>query len=376
MLGFININSTTLSNKYKACISLLLFFLIGLPVNNIIAQEYQLVWSDEFDGTELDANKWEAQIGNGSNGWGNNEREYYRAENAVVDSGYLTIIAKKETYGGFDYTSARIRTINKGDWKYGKFEFRAKLPYGQGIWPAIWMMPTDNVYGGWAASGEIDIMEYLGHETNKVYGTLHYGGSWPNNRSTGNSFTLPDGNFNDDFHTFTLIWKEGEMQWFVDGERYQTQTNWSTTGAAFPAPFDQRFHLIFNMAVGGNWPGYPDNTTEFPQEFIIDYVRVYQDVSTGINKEEKESVGFILNQNYPNPFNSETIINYQLSKPDQVRLAIYDMLGRSAGELINKVQGPGVYSVSFDASELSSGIYMYCLNVGNKYSSRKLLLIK
>lgn len=363
----------------KILIRLLLFILLfAVPYKIITAQDYQLVWSDEFEGTELDLTKWEYQIGNGPpSGWGNNEWEYYTDENAIVQDGYLTIVAKKENKNGFNYTSSRIRSIHKGDWKYGKFEFRAKMPFGKGIWPAIWMMPTESVYGGWAASGEIDIMEYLGHETNKVHGTLHYGGSWPNNRNSGTSFTLTSGTFKNDFHVFTLLWKEGEIQWFVDGELYQTQTSWNTAGASFPAPFDQLFHIILNLAVGGNWPGYPDASTQFPQEFVLDYVKVYQDITTAVEESNMElSEGFLLNQNYPNPFNSQTIIKYTLSKSDHVELQLFDMLGKSAAVLINKVQGPGTYSVSLDASDLSSGVYTYCLKVGDKYSSRKLILIK
>jgi len=140
------------------------------------------------------------------------------------------------------------------------------------------MLPTDNVYGGWAASGEIDIMELLGHEPNVVYGTLHYGGSWPNNRSSGGSYRLAGGDFSQDFHVFSLEWEPGEIRWFVDGELYLTLTQWYTEaqGASFPAPFDQRFHLLMNVAVGGNWPGSPAPTTQFPQEMVVDYVRVYQ----------------------------------------------------------------------------------------------------
>jgi beta-glucanase (GH16 family) len=257
---------------------LLLIILFCFHSNLIVAQEYQLVWSDEFDGTELDTSKWECQIGNGHNGWGNNEKQYYRAENAVVNDGYLTIIAKEEDFNGFDYTSARIRTINKGDWKYGKIEMRAKMPIGQGIWPAFWMMPTKSVYGGWPVSGEIDIMEYLGHQPGIVHGTLHYGARPPNNKHTGKQFKPDTSDFHKDFHTFSVIWEEGKFRWFVDGELYQTQTEWFTTGGDFPAPFDQEFHVILNMAVGGNWPGYPDETSEFPQEFKVDYVRVYQKV--------------------------------------------------------------------------------------------------
>ncbi|MGD8781345.1 MAG: family 16 glycosylhydrolase [Ignavibacteria bacterium] len=373
-----SIKGNILVNK-KLIALLFLLLLMGLPFKFFIAQDYQLVWSDEFDGDALDETKWEYQTGNGPpSGWGNNEWEYYRAENAVVEDGYLTIIAKEESYSGFNYTSARIRTINKGDWKYGKIEVRAKMPEGQGIWPAIWMLPTDNVYGGWAASGEIDIMEYLGHQTGTIYGTLHYGGAWPNNTSSGTSYTLPSGGFNEDFHVFTLTWEEGKFQWLVDGELYQTQTSWHTSGYSFPAPFDQRFHLLLNMAVGGNWPGYPDTTTQFPQEFVIDYVRVYQDeTATGIEEYESElPEGFLLEQNYPNPFNSQTIIRYELSKPGHVELQLVDMLGRTAATLVNKIQGPGVYSVTVDASDLSSGAYTYCLKVGNKYSRRKLILIK
>jgi beta-glucanase (GH16 family) len=153
---------------------------------------------------------------------------------------------------------------------------RAKLPAGRGLWPAIWMLPTEDKYGGWAASGEIDIMELLGQEPNIVYGTLHYGGSWPKNTHTGKSFVLPHGTFADDFHVFAIEWEAGVIRWYVDGTLYQTQTQWRSDGGPFPAPFDQSFHLILNVAVGGQWPGPPDAKTVFPQHMLVDYVRVYQ----------------------------------------------------------------------------------------------------
>ncbi len=241
---------------------------------------WTLVWQDEFDGPGLDLTKWSVQSGDGCDlgicGWGNNELQWYQSENAVTANGILTITARREAVGGKPYTSARLRTSGKGDWTYARVEARARLPQGQGMWPALWMLPTDNVYGGWAASGEIDIMELLGHEPATVHGTLHYGGAWPNNVSSGESFTLPFGTFADDFHVFSLEWEEGVIRWFVDGALYQTQTHWSTSGFSFPAPFDRRFHLLLNLAVGGNWPGDPDATTEFPQHFEIDWVRVYQ----------------------------------------------------------------------------------------------------
>lgn len=272
-----------LAKELKMILTFALFFvLLGFNVKDIFAQEYHLVWADEFNGTKLDSTKWSYQIGN-RHGWGNHEKEYYTSENAIVKDGYLTIIAKKEKHDGFDYTSSRIRTINKGDWKYGKFEMRAKLPVGKGMWPAFWMMPTKSEYGGWPVSGEMDIMEYLGHDSMTVYGTLHYGGRPPNNKHTGKSYKLAEGDFHNQFHTFTLIWEKGKVQWLVDDSLYQTQTEWYTTAGEFPAPFDQEFHIILNLAVGGDWPGYPDESTRFPQKYVVDYVRVYQKTADSDN---------------------------------------------------------------------------------------------
>jgi beta-glucanase (GH16 family) len=254
---------------------MMFFVILGSLSEEILAQDYKLVWSDEFNGTALDTSKWGYQFGN-QHGWGNNEKEYYRTENAVVKDGFLNIIAKKENYNDCEYTSSRILTRGKGDWKYGKFEMRAKMPKGKGIWPAFWMMPTQSVYGGWPVSGEIDIMEYLGHETNIIHGTLHYGDKPPNNKYTGKTYTLANGNFCDDFHIFSLTWEENKIEWFVDGELYHSLTEWNTVAAPYPAPFDQQFHIILNLAVGGYWPGMPDESTIFPQEYVIDYVRVYQ----------------------------------------------------------------------------------------------------
>lgn len=241
---------------------------------------WELVWQDEFAGAAIDTGKWEHEVN--ARGGGNNELQYYtaRPENSYIEDGKLVIKAIKETYTGpegtREYTSARMRTKYKGDWKYGRFDIKAKLPYGQGLWPAIWMLPSDWDYGGWAASGEIDIMELLGQEPEKVYGTLHYGGEWPGNVHTGTSYTLPGGSFSEDFHLFTLEWDSTEFRWYVDGKHYQTQNEWHTTAAGYPAPFDRRFHLLLNVAVGGNWPGNPDSTTVFPQTMMVDYVRVYQ----------------------------------------------------------------------------------------------------
>lgn len=243
---------------------------------------WQLVWNDEFDGATINPEKWSHEVN--AQGGGNNELQYYtsRSENSYIENGSLVIQALKEHYTGpegtREYTSARLRTYRKGDWKYGRFDIKAKLPYSKGIWPAIWMMPSESKYGGWAASGEIDIMELIGHEPDKVYGTLHYGGGWPNNVSSGKFYTLPQGTFADDFHLFTIEWDTTQFRWYVDGIFYQSQSQWHTSSAPYPAPFDQYFYLILNVAVGGNWPGNPDNTTIFPQKMIIDYVRVFKKI--------------------------------------------------------------------------------------------------
>lgn len=246
------------------------------------SSDWTLVWADEFDGTSLNLSNWSYQImGDG----GNSEWQYYtsRPQNSWVSGGYLTIQANKEDYWAnnrtYHYTSARLRTAGKQDFLYGKLEGRIKVPKGQGIWPAFWMMPTDSVYGGWAASGEIDIMESI-NQADAVHGTLHFGGGWPDHRNTGGSYSPPGADFSQDFHVYTLQWEPDVMRWYVDGVLFSTKISsqwWSDAAPDNPrAPFDQEFHFILNVAVGGNWPGYPDETTVFPQQMVIDYIRVYQ----------------------------------------------------------------------------------------------------
>jgi beta-glucanase (GH16 family) len=241
----------------------------------------ELVWSDEFEGDQLDVAKWVPQTGTGTNyglpaGWGNSELQYYQAENATVAEGFLTITAREQSVSGSDYTSARLRTLGLAAWTYGRMEMRAKMPIGQGLWPAFWMLPSDTRYGGWAASGEIDIVEFLGSEPRRIHGTIHFGDTWPRSSSAQSSYDLDEGSFNDDFHVFAIEWERGEIRWYVDGILYGTQTEWFSTAGDYPAPFDVDFHLLLNLAVGGNWPGAPDSSTTFPQELVVDYVRVYQ----------------------------------------------------------------------------------------------------
>ncbi|MHA6249142.1 family 16 glycosylhydrolase [Pontibacter sp. CAU 1760] len=235
-----------------------------------------VVWADEFNGSTLDGTKWSYQTGDGCAegicGWGNSELQYYQESNVTVTNGQLHITAKKQRVQSKAYTSGRIRSINKGDWTYGRFEARIKLPAGKGLWPAFWMLSTDEAYGGWPKSGEIDIMEYVSAEANKVLGTIHYGDPYPNNQHTGANYYLNSGSFSDAFHDFAVEWEPGVIRWFVDDILFLTKT--SQDIAPYNWPFDKRFHFLLNVAVGGNLGGTVDDSI-FPKAMDVDYVRVY-----------------------------------------------------------------------------------------------------
>jgi beta-glucanase (GH16 family) len=269
-----------------------------------------LVWSDEFEGKEIDRSKWDFDLGNGFydynakqwiNGWGNEELQYYtrEPENAFVKEGLLHIKAIKESIHNCGYTSARIKTRKRDgsalfNQCYGKFEFRAKLPTGKGVWPALWMLPQSDKYGTWPSSGEIDILEARGQEPNKILGTLHFGSRWPANAHKENNLLLPNNGTIADFHTYAIEWEPGEIRWLLDGKQFAAQSFWWSSSKvaankglqptkeedlnAWPAPFDQPFYLVMNVAVGGKFLGNPDNTTLFPAEMLVDYVRVYDKV--------------------------------------------------------------------------------------------------
>ncbi len=274
------------------------------------APGWKLVWSDEFDGKEIDRTRWDFDIGNGFfnyeanawiSGWGNGELQYYtrEPENAFVKDGMLHVRALKESLHNCGYTSVRMKTRKRDGtslfaMKYGKIEFRAKLPTGKGLWPALWMLPQEEKYGGWAASGEIDVMEARGHQPNKVLGTLHFGSRWPGNAQASKDYTLPKDGTIADFHVYALEWEPGVMRWSVDGHVYSTQSFWWSSSKTargqgakptqeadlnpWPAPFDQPFCVVMNLAVGGKFPGNPDRTTSFPAEMVVDYVRAYDKV--------------------------------------------------------------------------------------------------
>ena len=238
---------------------------------------WTLVWSDEFaqpDGSPPDAAKWAYDLGAG--GWGNNELEYYtsRTNNARIEGGNLVIEARQENYLGSSYTSARLKTQGKWSWAYGRIEARIKLPRGQGIWPAFWMLGTNFPSAGWPNCGEIDIMENIGREPAQVHGTVH-GPGYAGGAAIGAGYSLPDNAaFADAFHVFALEWTTNRIKWFVDGAQYFSANPASLPNGATWV-FTQPQFLLLNVAVGGIWPGNPDGTTTFPQRMLVDYVRVY-----------------------------------------------------------------------------------------------------
>ncbi len=262
--------------KYKFKLRVLFIILFTTPLF-VFSQSWQLVWQDEFMGTEINTQNWTHEIG--GNGWGNNELQYYtnRSDNSYIEDGKLVIQANKENYLGKDYTSARIITSGKQSWQYGRVEARIKLPFGKGIWPAFWMLGESIFSIGWPQCGEIDIMEMVGGTSgDKVtHGTAHWDQTG-SHASYGGTYTLSTGIFADDYHLFTIEWTPQSIKWLMDGQQYHVI---DITPAEL-SEFHEKFFIILNVAVGGDWPGSPDGTTIFPQKMYVDYVRFYADESS------------------------------------------------------------------------------------------------
>jgi beta-glucanase (GH16 family) len=271
---------------------------------------WRLVWADEFEGSEVDRSKWDFDIGNGFfdykshrwiPGWGNEELQYYTdaPANVEVKDSLLTIRALKESLHGCGYTSARLKTRRRDGAAlfttlYGRVEFRARVPWGKGLWPALWMLPQDERWGGWAASGEIDLMEIVGERPHEVLNSIHFGSAYPRRALITHVHPLPGGSTVGDWHTYAIEWEPGEIRFFVDDVHTCTRGHWWSCSKTlrgrgvmpkqaadlnpWPAPFDQPFYLLMNVAVGGNFPGVPVPETRFPAELVVDYVRVYTKV--------------------------------------------------------------------------------------------------
>ncbi len=235
---------------------------------------YTLVWSDEFSGSALDLNTWNQEIGN-NNGWGNNELEYYTksSKNCFLSNGNLIIEARKEAIGGFNYSSTRMTTQNKKTFKFGRIDIRAKLPVSKGMWPALWMLGSNISSVGWPACGEMDIMELIGTYPGRVTATMHWKNSAGAHASKGNNFSLISGDFSQQYHVYSMVWSQDLIKCYVDDQLYLTV---SATDVGATYPFNAEQFFIFNVAVGGNWPGPPDSSTPFPQRMFVDYVRVFQ----------------------------------------------------------------------------------------------------
>ena len=240
---------------------------------------YTLVWNDEFDGTSLNEGDWNFEIGTGNNGWGNNELQYYKRENVSVENGRLIINAKNEFFNNNNYTSSRVTTQGKKSFKYGRIDIRARMPEGQGLWPALWMLGDNINTAGWPSCGEIDIMEMIGGTTTDsrgdgvTHGTVHWSDASGNRANYGQGKRLgPGQKLSDQFNVYSIVWNSSGITWYFNDQQYNSV---NTTPAAL-SEFNQNFFFIFNVAVGGDWPGSPDNTTQFPQKMQVDYVRVFQ----------------------------------------------------------------------------------------------------
>jgi beta-glucanase (GH16 family) len=253
---------------------MLVIFIFCMPLMS--AESWTLVWSDEFDfpeGAPPDPSKWAHDVGGG--GWGNRELQSYTTDlrNASHDGkGHLVLRAVRQPDG--TYTSARLKTLGRFEWQYGKVEARIKLPFGQGIWPAFWMLGHDFPVRGWPACGEIDVMEHIGREPSTVYGTVH-GPGYSGKHGISSNVKIYGSRLSDDFHVFAAVWSPASIEFSLDGDSYgrvthdrlPRRTRWA---------FDQPFFLLLNVAVGGKWPGYPDKTTTFPQEMLVDWIRVWR----------------------------------------------------------------------------------------------------
>lgn len=250
----------------------------GIPTTGYTTPDsypgYTLVWNDEFNGNSLSSD-WVYDIGNGSWGWGNNELQFYKEENAVVADGLLKITAKQESFGGYNYTSSRVKTQGIKSFQYGRVDVRAAIPFSQGYWPAIWMLGDDIGSVGWPSCGEIDIMELIGggaFNDRTSYGTIH----WDDNgshASYGNGNSLSPGSlFAEEFHVFSIIWDSNTITFLRDDIQYHQ----ADIGPSGLSEFHHNFFFILNVAIGGDWPGSPNETTLFPQTMAVDYIRVFQ----------------------------------------------------------------------------------------------------
>lgn len=266
--------------KVVSALAVMFLVFVFISCNKKDEPTWNLVWADEFEVTgKPDSTRWDYDRGDGCPmvcGWGNNEEEFYTdsLKNAQIKDGNLVITAVQEQMNGKSYTSARLVTRGKASWLYGRIEVRAKLPVGRGTWPAIWMLPEENKYGGWPKSGEIDIMEHVGYDSGVVHGTLH-SDKYNHLKGTQKEGKITIADARQSFHTYAVEWEPETVRFYADDSLYHEVPKVKDDGSD-GWPFDQKFHLILNLAVGGNWGGKEGiDPSIWPQSFYIDYVRVY-----------------------------------------------------------------------------------------------------
>ncbi len=298
---------------------------------------WNLVWSEEFSGTTLNEEVWNYEIGFGNAGWGNNELQYYRSgeSNLIVADGKASIIAKQENFGSAEYTSARVQTKGKYDVQYGRIEARIKVPMGQGLWPAFWMLGSNIDAVGWPECGEIDILEHVNNEM-QVHGTIH----WDNNghQYQGGSISTDPAQY----HNYAIEWDADQLRWYLDGILYYTRN----IGAAQYSEFHEPFFFILNVAVGGNWPGSPDNTTVFPAVMEVDFIRVYEwsELPTTVEGNgDNEKISVVIYNN---------IIQLSHLPSSAASIQVYDV----SGKLVQTIDSNGhTYA---EVPNLTKGMYL------------------
>jgi beta-glucanase (GH16 family) len=325
----------------KKTATLLLLLIHFLPVN---AQNWKLVWSDEFNGTAIDAASWKFETGGG--GWGNNELEYYtnRPENAVINNGNLLIIARKESFSGSNYTSARLKTQGLKYWTYGKIEARIKLPAIQGVWPAFWTLGESISTDSWPKCGEIDILEHI-NKAPAINGTIH----WDNNGHVQyGGDTVCDVL---KYHIYGIEWDIKAIKWTLDGKKYKEAN--IANGINSTSEFHKPFFLLLNMAVGGSWPGNPDGTSVFPDTMFIDYVRVYQ-VTTGFSEIATNTLAATV---FPNPTEGTSALQLNAPTSGVYTIRIVNACGQVVAEQQTTVIKAQLVNVNLNTEQLTAGLY-------------------
>lgn len=349
--------------------------IINLP---LFSQSYMMLWHDEFSTDGLpDAATWSYEEGLIRN----DEAQYYtsRSENARVENGCLIIEARKEEYEGSHYTSASLNTRNSNLLLYGRVEVRAKIPTGRGMWPAIWMLGVNIDQVSWPACGEIDIMENVGYDPDKIHGTVHteaYNHMIGTQRGKTITVTKPY----DDFHIYAIEWRADRIDWYYDDQKYFTFKNEGTGVQTWP--FAANFYLLINAAVGGSWGGQEGiDDTIFPQQYLIDYVRVFEmyDDPSGVENQGAAPSSFHLLPNYPNPFNGRTVIPFELARNSSVRFRIYAVNGNLLQDVLLEKEA-GYHEFVWDGTNkqgvaMPSGAYIVHMRDGLKTMSERITLV-